>query len=228
MATPKKPNGSDPVELVNAAGRLRDATVQMGAARHAFTAAFREYVAAAPSIGAARFWDIIDEYRDQVAQRLQGQRHPTNAVWGAAREVARLAYTAGGVFATAANPLATLAAFVREYAARVGLLGGCFDWHGDALALDRSDDAYSDLLDALPLAGRTVFRRIELKKVKTAAELSRAVRGAVPEPRLVHLILHGEHSHDRCIERSLRHYVELHMRDVIRAAAEDENGGGSV
>ena len=212
-AAPVEP-AFDKTVFAAADAALVEATARLKAARLQFGGAFKAYKAAAPSIGAARFWAVVGEYRELLAQQLRtGDRRPARA---AARELARRAWVGGGGFKP--DSLAVYAAFAREYAARSTYLGGCFDWMGDDLDLERSDDGYSDLIDALPLAGKAVCKRIDDKKFTTNADFEKAVRVAVGDPAVARLILEGESYHDRHLDEALRHYLELSFRDRLPGA----------
>jgi len=75
---------------------------------------------------------------------------------------------------------------------------------------DRSDDAYSDLLDALPLAGRTVIEASLAREYNQSQRFEQAVRAACTScPPLAGLILHGEHYIGMLLGDAARDYFAM-------------------
>ena len=194
---------------------LQTAVANLQTARREYKAAFEAYKLAAPDLSAARFWELLAAFRKLVAERLRSGRE-VQAAKQAAQEFARRAWVGMDPFQP--DTLAEVAAFARRYAALSEELGAAFDALGDDLELERSDDAYSDLLDALPLAGKSVCERVLKKKFKTNGEFEKAVRAAVlaDGPAVGRFILEGENYIDHCLDKALRHYLEHRVRDSLR------------
>ncbi len=193
---------------------LLSVVANLATAKKAYKAAFEAYKTAAPELSAARFWELVEAFRKLIAQCLRGRDR--GAAKQAAQEFTRRAWV--GMEPFAPDSLAEVAAFARRYAALSDELGAAFDAVQERLELERSDDAYSDLLDALPLAGKNVCERVLKKKFATNAEFEKAVRAATLAngPAIGRFILEGENYIDHCLDKALRHYLECRVRDALR------------
>lgn len=80
---------------------------------------------------------------------------------------------------------------------------------------NRGDDAYGDLLDALPLAGRDVFRKSLDREYGNHRQFEDAVRDACKEcPQMAELILRGENYIAMSLMEAARDYFAIATEDL--------------
>lgn len=76
---------------------------------------------------------------------------------------------------------------------------------------DRSDDGYSDLLDALPLAGRELIEQALAREFANHRQFERAIKQACPDDWLSELILRGENYIGMRLYDAAKDTVALHV-----------------
>lgn len=227
-ATVATPGGPLPDALVAAAGRF---TV----ARAARSRQVGLYFAAAQPLDDDTFWRILAAYRRRLLDHLARAAKPGPGV--ARKAAAELVGRAeaesatvsgrhgGGLFGR--RPAATLAAFVLRYEALDEQLAAAID-AADRVRTGKGDDAFSDLCDALPLAGRVVCERILTGSFASWGDLEDGIREAAVElidaamesgdpgvvrwppnlrARLREFITDGESSHGTALFDAVTHYL---------------------
>lgn len=203
-----KKASSLPEELVAAA-------VAVKAENAHFKRLAREFMASARPIPGERFWEIAAAYRELYVQAMRRKCDPAEQ---AAEELMRQAWVGSAGSRTMTfqpNSMAEAAAFVHQYGLLADNLGSAFDHSG--LELDRGDDSFGDLCDALPMAGQAVCDKVMAETYKATNELYLDVigtGGGGNKSVLSEVILEGEN------------YFEMRLRDALmstlKSAAQSE------
>ena len=167
---------------------LKPKSVAYRKGQASYNRAFRDYFAnKVTELPEGRFWELQAVFRGEVCTfRLAYGR--TNGVEQAASEFFRkpLADDFGKA------PRYTLDEAVRFAKSWQGWRGRLYQPLFDVVQA-RGDDAYGDLLDALPLAGREVIEKALASEFGNQGQLEAAVLiGCDGSKKLADLILHGE------------------------------------
>jgi hypothetical protein len=184
---------------------VNEAASQFRVAQENYDKSFRAYFAnEVTSLPDDRFWQLQSVFVGEVASFRFGYGR-TNGVEQAARELFRkpLASDFNGrgnrdVPRYSMHEAIQFAKSWRELTRR--LYQPLFD-----VIEDRSDDAYGDLLDALPLAGRDVVQKLLGREFANQDQFEQTVRDACKEcPQMAELTLRGEN------------YVGMSLMDAAR------------
>ena len=172
---------------------VSEAASQFRAAQENYHVAFGDYFAnEVTSLPDDQFWQLQQVFvREVVTFRFSYGR--TNGIDQAARELFRKPLASdfngrgtGEVPRYSMHEAIQFAKTWRELTRR--LYQPLFD-----VVEDRGDDAYGDLLDALPLSGRDVIEKSLAKEIGNCGQFEQAVRDVCKEcPQMAELILHGE------------------------------------
>ena len=171
---------------------LTETARQLSEAKQAYEAAFRDhFVHEVTLLVADRFWELQSVLAREVRQFyfVYGR---TNGIEMAAEELCRkpLAndYHCLGDGVVPSYSLEEAVRFAKHWEdLKRRLYQPLFD-----VVEDRSDDGYSDLLDALPLAGRDIAEKALAREFANHGQFERAVKKACPDDWLSGLILNGE------------------------------------
>jgi len=172
---------------------VTQAARQFQAAQEQYHWAFRDYLAHEVAVlSDDRFWQIQAVFvREVICFRFGYNR--TNGVEQAAREMFRKPLAGDFSSRDDQPPLQYTLAEATQFAKSWQQLSRRLYRPLFDLVTDRGDDSYGDLLDALPLAGRTVIETSLAGGYRDHACFEQAVRTAChPCPQLAALILHGE------------------------------------
>jgi hypothetical protein len=181
-------------------------------ARQNYELSFAEHFAGRQSsLSQDRFWQLQVVFTKQVCQFRFGYER-TNGVEQAASEFFRIStqslhnskveYT----YEEAVSFVASWKRVVRD------LYVPLYE-----VVTDRSDDAYSDLLDALPLVGRDVVDQLLSRRFHTNTEFEEAVTKSCQQQgyeRLADLILHGENYVAMSLYETARHSFLYQLDDA--------------
>ncbi len=146
---------------------------QLREARHGWTGAFHDYFEQVEPLSEDRFWALMDPFRKEVLHCVFGCSG--RRLKDGAHEFFRAAHTkeANYTFNEAVQ-------FAKGYRAlSKSLYQPLFD-----IVKNRGDDAYGDLLDSLPLAGRKVCEK---------ALASQYIDNADFEAKVAQVVKHREH-----------------------------------
>lgn len=189
---------------------IRDAAQAFRAAQENYNTAFRHHFAhdIAP-LPDDDFWKLHAVFVRAVVTFCFGYKR-SNGVEQAARELFRkpLAGDFGGhgQGAVSRYTLHEALQFAKSWAALTRRLYQPLS----KVVQDRGDDAYGDLLDALPLAGRDVVRQALGREYGNDRQFEQAVRDSCPDcPQLAELILRGENYVGMSLEDAARDYVAI-------------------
>lgn len=192
---------------------LRQAAITHLESQAHYHDAFRDYFAnQVTRLPIDRFWELQRVFRHDVCRYRFGYDR-TNGVEQAARELFRKPY---------ANDFTSYGETVPEYSVEEAvqfaktwselksrLYARLFD-----VVDGRGDDAYGDLLDALPLAGREVVRKSVDGEFASNELFEQAVAEACQECQgLAELILHGENYCYSHLHDAARDYLALHLQE---------------
>ena len=166
----------------------REAAAVFRAAQENYHAAFRDYFAnEIISLPNERFWQLQQVFVREVLTYRFGYGL-TNGVAQACREFFRKPW---------ANDFGKHASYTLEEAIRFAK--SWQGWRGRLyqplfnVVEDRGDDAYGDLLDALPLAGRDLVGKALAREFGNQRQFEAVVQdGCAGNEKLAKLILHGE------------------------------------
>ncbi len=181
---------------------LSAAAQTLRAAKQDYLNAFRQYFAREVQIlPDERFWQLHAVFRKEVLTFCFAYRR-TNGVEQAARELFRkpLAEDFAGGARYSLLEAVQFAKTWRQLSRR--LAQPLYD-----VVQDRSDDGYDDLLDALPLAGQTVFQSALRQEFRSHDQFEQAVRQACCHSDLAELILRGENYVSMSLEDAAQEYV---------------------
>jgi hypothetical protein len=185
-------------------------------AEEAWRKAAQEWEAAIPPMADdALFWQFMDFYREECAERI-GSRGEAEAPHYAADELCRQALTGEGGYT-----LDEVAAFLVRWERLSSDIGNALD---DAFpdGVGRTDDPFGDFCEALPMAGAEVVRKILAREYRLVEALEADVAVAVAkvgpdEASLADFICEGEGFHHMMIADALREKLAC-------ALAQDEEG----
>jgi hypothetical protein len=177
-------------------------------ARSLFDEQFMDWSRGIPPLAPEHFWPMVDQFRKVVMDTMR--------------------YTKESVGKKAANEFLRLAAVEQgDIAAAVHFALSWWHYKGKAYAagdnagfsFERGDDSYGDLMDALPLLGQSVNRKLTLGKFDSLREFNEQVRatcGAVGGPMaesLEKLVLYGENYFAMSLNEAAQKWVVIESRN---------------
>jgi len=178
-------------------------------ARHMFEEQFRNFKMGITPMEPEHFWPMVERFRRVLLDTMLYAKGSVGEA--AAGEFLREAANA--------NTLADAVHFAlswRHYRSKAYAAGDetGFSW-------GRGDDSYGDLMDAVPLLGQIVNRRLCLGKFATLREFNEQVRASCSTfastdsmaDRLVQLVLHGENYFASSLEEAAQKWVVLESRN---------------
>jgi hypothetical protein len=203
IPVPKPP--ATPADELNVAIRaLSESYATIQSVQEEFDHAAKTIIAKAPELDRERFWAIMSEYRTLLL--IYQRQKNRDLAPGAARELCRRALTGEGMFKP--DSLLEIAAFVRDYKQVSKDYRDAFDADED-LDMERGDDCFEDLCDALPLAGPVIHARAKARTYTLVAVLERDVAQQIDEIEMTKLILAGESYHRTSLTDAITHYLTV-------------------
>lgn len=176
-------------------------------ARSEFSNQFSEFASRVTPLAPEHFWPMVETFLRVVMEVMRFDRGRVGEA--AADEFMRLAAVQTGDISKAVH-------FALSWRFYKGKAYGAGDKAG--FSFERGDDGYGDLMDAMPLMGQVVNRRLCLGEFASLREFNKQIIATCGElgggmgEKLTQLVLHGENYFAMSLEDAAEKWVVIESR----------------
>jgi hypothetical protein len=177
-------------------------------ARSQFDEEFMDWARGIPPMAPERFWPRVAEFRKVVMDTMRYTKESVGEK--AANEYLRQAAVEGGNLAAAIHFALSWSHYKRQ----------AWDAGDEAgFSFQRGDDGYGDLMDALPLLGKSIvvrlgkFRSHDEFTVEACHACNALTDGEAGRAALKQLVLHGENYFSMSLEEAAQKWVVIESRN---------------